>query len=192
MSQNKTPERIDLNDLAVGQRNPALRALLRRASRYQAHLEEENRRLTSELEEAGAGDATVPRVIDPEDIQVGQLIFVTWETGWHLGRVHEGPGGLEVLAAEGRRTGDDQATYVLLEDAPAEKPEPVKVGDQLSTVKELEILKRGTVLRDGGSDIWLHHGGDFWISGWSERNWTPGDIAQFAPFTVLYLPEECS
>ena len=79
---------------------------------------------------------TVPRAIDPQDIQVGQLIFVTWETGWYVGRVQVDI--IDVLATEGRCTRDDQPTCMLLQDAPAEE------SGQGVTVQQLEDAEPGS------------------------------------------------
>ena len=203
----------ELEDHAADRLGVARRAIQALDRKATDTLQEENRRLTADLERTEAElervkaeldlargvlyhpdmeaaihkRDSVPRVIDPKDTQVGQLIFVTWETGWYLGRIQEDI--IDVLATEGRRNGDDQVTCMLLQDAPAERPSPVKVGDTISTVKELDGLADGSVVLDYVDDAHQKADGVWWEAARREERDAAGMLA-YGPFTVLYLPEE--
>lgn len=80
-------------------------------------------------------------------------------------------------------------TIVLLQDAPAKEPEPVKVGDEINTEEELEKLPYGTILRAPEGDAFeMNLRG--WCSTGTEEPMSSWVIIDYAPFTVLYLPKE--
>lgn len=76
---------------------------------------------------------------------------------------------------------------VLLEDAPAEEPEPVKVGDEISTEEQVEALPRRTILRGCEGDAFERGSDGWWMAGGTNIISSPL-VIRHAPVTVLYLP----
>lgn len=205
MSENTAPERIDLGGLVEQ---------LESAHEYQRHLEAENRRLTSELEELkaeldlargvlGHPDmeraihklGTVPRVITAEELKAGQLICIHRGHVWGvraIGTFSTLEDDVVTLKTGGSGVFSENVkfhTIVLLADAPAEEPEPVKVGDTISDVELLLKLPYGTILRAPEGDAFERNPQGWWPTGTVTPMSSLG-IIDYAPFTILYLPEE--
>lgn len=127
---------------------------------------------------------TVPRVIAADELKPGQWIafytgddFPVWET---------------LLLRESDlapHNAFEDRPIVLLEDAPAEKREPVKVGDTISTEEQLKSLPPRTVLRDGDGNAFEKAAAKWWMTG-SERLYPSDELIKSGHFTVLHLPEE--
>lgn len=203
MSNNNTPKRIDLDDLSV---------LVHHARNYQEYLEEENRRiaqleeekdtrvieLADELEETQeardelkaqlADQATVPRVITADELESWQCVAVGHNGHW---RIIETGDHIEEMDRAGILDhfsiypGD---TIVLLEDAPAEEPGPVKVGDTIDA-EQVGSLPKGAVLLNVGGVVW-ERGIPLWSRPGDPARYNTSEVRIHAPFTVLYLPEE--
>jgi hypothetical protein len=61
---------------------------------------------------------------------------------------------------------------------------PVKVGDVIETAEQLDALPPGAIVLDRDGDAWQRR------RGWGWCCTTGGDVpGDFAPFTVLYLPD---
>lgn len=135
-----------------------------------------------------ANQPTVPRVIDREELKNGQWVAVCGEGGsWHAIQVQSNAN--EAWLIEDSIGAYPSDTLVLLEDAPAEEPEPVKVGDELP-VEHLAALPNDTILRDVHGQAW-EKDRNVWHGTSQGLVMSPGkDLARNAPLTVLYLPEE--
>lgn len=145
--------------------------------------------------------AIVPRVITADELEEGQTVaawcnedgttgpmaalgVVQWTNGRYVDFRPDsvGPPTWGNIAAEG-------ITIVLLEDAPAEEPEPVKVGDSVRTVAELDGLAHGSVVLDYFDDA--HQKADgVWREAARREERDAAGMLTYGPFTVLYLPEE--
>lgn len=149
-----------------------------------------------ELKAQLANHATAPRVISAEEMKAGQKIaFETVDGDGDVFTVQSVDTSWEgYLAVYNTRWGfwaitEDERIW-LLQDAPAEEPEPVKVGDTISTAEQLDSLPGGSVVLDHVGDAHQKGGdGEWWETARPEGR-DSVDVARYAPFTVLYLPEE--
>lgn len=143
--------------------------------------------------------ATVPRVITADELKEGDRHAVIWlhEDGNELVDIAQFfPGHNLPTQIQGNGGWIDKEmilAIVLLEDAPAEEPEPVKVGDTLTTIEELEALPERAVILDRESDIWQKRFQGKWRASGSLVSMAVGNLVRsYAPFTVLHLPEEAA
>lgn len=142
-----------------------------------------------DLEDAYGIDGTaVPRVIDREELKNGQWVAVCGEGGgWRAIQVQSNAD--EAWLIQDSIGAYPSDTLVLLEDTPAEEPEPVKVGDTISTEEQLEELPDEAIILDADGEARGRNWGAWYRTGESVERFSPAIMAH-APFTVLYLPEE--
>lgn len=104
--------------------------------------------------------------------------------GLTTGNVYKPVADLWWMAGEGYRTLNGLATA---EPDGVTDVRPVKVGETISTVEELDALRDGTLLRNV-NETWEKLGGSFFTIA-NEDEFTSTDLADGDVFTILWLPE---
>ncbi|GAA1453380.1 hypothetical protein ACFP47_09430 [Nesterenkonia lacusekhoensis] len=137
---------------------------------------------------------SVPRVITADKLKGGQSVALIDKRGMVSGgRVLDANEASAVFERQYSTTiytrMDNLRALVLLEDAPAEEPETVKVGDTISTLEQLEELPKGTILRGRYGDA-LERGSEGWWMVGGPGQASSSLALSHAPLTVLHLPEE--
>ncbi len=153
------------------------------------------KRQVESFEHAEQQDTTVPRVITRDELRKGQCVAVGHNGHWRIietGRHIEEMSGAEILDHFAIYPGD---TLVLLENAPAEEPEPVKVGDTINSDTRAAELPEGTILLDDDADPWRKSKCGHWQAadrGSDELVYRTAKPVFYTndPLTVLYLPKE--
>lgn len=142
-----------------------------------------------ELKAQLANQATVPRVITANELKSWQCVAVGHNGHWRIiemGDHIEEMDRAEILDHFSIYPGD---TIVLLEDAPAEEPEPVKVGDTV-TWQQLESLRFPAVILDADNDPWVLKQDGWWYYPGDPDGHNAEELMDEGPFTVMSLPEE--